>query len=79
MMPNMMRNAAETEDPMMPPTREKASNLLDTAAAVPATTNDVTITILSRPLVPRHPIREEYIITYVECPNEKNIPTVTGL
>ena len=48
MMPSTIRNAAETDDPMMPPTREKASNLLDTAAAVPATTSDVMITMLRR-------------------------------
>ena len=46
MIPSTIRNAAETEDPMMPPTRENASNLVDTAAAVPATTSDVIMTIL---------------------------------
>lgn len=41
-----MRNVAETEVPMMPPTFEKLSNRLDTADAVAATTMDVMITIL---------------------------------
>ena len=59
MMPRRSKKAAETEVPMMPPMRSKLSNFDDTAAAVPATTSDVMMTI-------------------VECPKEKNMPTVTG-
>jgi len=58
-MPSRRRNVAETDVPMMPPMREKLSNLEDTAAAVPATTSEV-------------------MITMVEWPSEKNMPTVTG-
>jgi hypothetical protein len=57
--PSNNRKEAETEDPMIPPIREKLSNFLDTADAVAATTIDVMITI-------------------VEWPSEKNVPTVTG-
>lgn len=40
------RKDAETEVPMMPPTREKVLNLVETAAAVPATAMEIMITIL---------------------------------
>lgn len=42
----MMRNAAETEVPMIPPTLLKEPNRSETAAAVAATTIEVMITIL---------------------------------
>lgn len=42
----MMRNAAETEVPIMPPTFPKASNLSLIADDVAATTIDVIMTIL---------------------------------
>ena len=42
----MIRNAAETEVPMMPPTLLKEPKRSETAAAVAATTMDVMITIL---------------------------------
>lgn len=41
-----MRKAALTDVPIMPPTVLKRSNLLDTAAAVAATTIEVMMTIL---------------------------------
>lgn len=41
-----MRKAALTEVPIMPPTVLKLLNLLDTAAAVAATTIEVMMTIL---------------------------------
>ena len=44
--PNKMRKAADTEVPMIPPTREKAPNFFETAEAVAATTMEVMITIL---------------------------------
>lgn len=46
MKPRMIRNAAETEVPMMPPTLLNASNLELMADAVAATTIEVTMTIL---------------------------------
>ena len=46
MMPRIMRNPAETDDPIMPPMWPYLSNLSRTAAAVPATRIDVIITIL---------------------------------
>lgn len=46
MAPRMIRNAAEMEVPMMPPTREKESNLPDITDAVPATTTEVMMTML---------------------------------
>lgn len=52
MMPSRIRKAADTDVPIMPPTREKLSNLSDTAEAVPATTMEVTMTILRRMLKP---------------------------
>lgn len=42
----MIRNAAETDVPIMPPILLKASNLSLIAEDVPATTIEVTITIL---------------------------------
>ena len=42
----MMRKAAETELPMMPPMVLKAPNLEEIAEAVAATTTDVMMTIL---------------------------------
>jgi hypothetical protein len=46
--PRMIRNDAETELPIIPPTFPKALNLSDTAAAVAATTIDVTMTMLEK-------------------------------
>lgn len=40
------RKEAETEVPMMPPTREKVLNLVEMAAAVPATAMEIIITML---------------------------------
>lgn len=40
------RNEAETEVPMMPPTREKVLNLVEMAEAVPATAMEIIITML---------------------------------
>lgn len=59
MTPSKIRKAAETEEPMIEPTFEKAPNRSDIAAELAATTTEVTITT-------------------VECPREKNVPTVTG-
>ena len=44
--PKMIRKAAETEVPIMPPTLEKASKREETAAAVAATAMEVAITML---------------------------------
>ena len=44
--PSSRRKDAETEVPIIPPTREKESKRFDTAAAVPATTREVMMTIL---------------------------------
>lgn len=49
MIPRMIRNAAETDVPMIPPILLKVSNLELTADAVPATRIVVIITIL-RPI-----------------------------
>jgi hypothetical protein len=76
MIPNTMRNTAETEDPMIPPTLLKLSNLSLTAAAVAATAIDVTITILESTV--SIAITKSSWITNVECPREKNVPTVKG-
>jgi hypothetical protein len=46
MTPRKMRNAAEIEVPMIPPTRENESNRSEMEEAVAATTIEVTITIL---------------------------------
>jgi len=46
MAPRSSRKAAETEVPMMPPTREKAEKREETAEAVAATTMEVMMTIL---------------------------------
>lgn len=46
MIPSTIKKVAETVLPMIPPTREKAPNLDDTAAAVDATTMEVMITML---------------------------------
>lgn len=46
MRPNKMRKAALTDVPMIPPTVLKLSKRDDTAAAVAATTIDVTMTML---------------------------------
>lgn len=45
--PSRRRNVADTEEPIMPPICEKLSKRLETAAAVAATTIDVTITMLA--------------------------------
>lgn len=45
-MDKMMRNEADTEVPIIPPTFEKEPKRSETAAAVAATTMDVMITIL---------------------------------
>lgn len=46
MTPKRIKNAELTELPMMPPIEPYLSNLSDTAAAVAATTIEVTMTIL---------------------------------
>lgn len=46
MIESRMRKEAETEVPMIPPTREKVLNLVETAAAVPATAIEIMMTIL---------------------------------
>lgn len=46
MIPSNIKNAALTELPMIPPIVLKLSNFDETAAAVAATTMEVTITIL---------------------------------
>ena len=46
MIPSRIRKPAETEVPIMAPTREKEENLEETADAVAATTMDVTTTML---------------------------------
>lgn len=46
MIPSTIKNVAETLLPMMPPTREKAPNREETAAAVEATTIEVITTML---------------------------------
>lgn len=46
MIASRMRKEAETEVPMMPPTREKVLNLEEMAEAVPATAMDIIITML---------------------------------
>ena len=48
MIPSMMRKAAETDVPMMPPILLKAPNLELMAEAVAATTMDVMMTILTK-------------------------------
>jgi hypothetical protein len=74
--PRMMRKDADTEVPMMPPTREKESNRLETAFAVPATAKEVTTTILT---YNQDNLEDEGSgNTRVEWPNENHVPTVTG-
>lgn len=46
MAPSRRRKEAETEVPMMPPTRENVSNLEEMAEAVPATAMEIIITML---------------------------------
>lgn len=46
MIPKTIKKVAETVLPMMPPTRENAPNLEETAAAVDATTMEVMTTML---------------------------------
>lgn len=46
MIANIMINAAETEVPIVPPTREKRSKSSEIAAAVAATAIEVIMTIL---------------------------------
>lgn len=45
----MIKKAAETEEPMIPPTWEKAPNFSDIVDAVAATTMQVMRTTLERP------------------------------
>jgi len=45
--PSSSKNAAEIDDPIMPPTYENASNLDEMAAADAATTIEVTMTMLT--------------------------------
>lgn len=57
--PKMIKKQADTEVPMIPPTRLKAPNLELMAEAVAATTMDVTTTMLNRlevNLEPREPV-----------------------
>lgn len=59
--PKMIKKLADTEVPMIPPTRLKAPNLELMAEAVAATTMDVTTTMLNRlevNLEPRKPVYE---------------------
>jgi len=46
MIPSRIRKPAETEVPIMAPTREKEENLEETADAVAATTMEVITTML---------------------------------
>lgn len=46
MAPSRRRKEAETEVPMMLPTREKVLNLVEMAEAVPATAMEIIITML---------------------------------
>lgn len=46
MIASRRRKEAETEVPMMPPTREKVLNLVEIAEAVPATAMVIIITML---------------------------------
>lgn len=46
MIESRMRKEADTEVPMMPPTREKVLNLVEMASAVPATAIEIIITTL---------------------------------
>lgn len=46
MIASRRRKEAETEAPMMPPTREKLLNLVEMAEAVPATAMEIIITML---------------------------------
>lgn len=62
---------------MIPPTVLKLSKRDDTAAAVAATTMDVMMTMLVQSDKPK-PCIDRLEETYVECPREKNVPTVTG-
>jgi hypothetical protein len=49
MTPKKIKNAAETDVPIMPPTREKESKRSEIEAVVAATTIEVMITILRKP------------------------------
>lgn len=46
MIPRKIKKAAETDVPMIPPTRENESKRSEMEAVVAATTSDVTMTIL---------------------------------
>jgi hypothetical protein len=48
MTPKKIKNAAETDVPIMPPTREKESKRSEIEAVVAATTIEVMITILRK-------------------------------
>lgn len=85
--PRRIRKAAETEVPMIPPMRPKLSNRSLIAAAVAATTMDVMMTILRGNETRRDSEPCSFLSVglllllndaHVECPSEKNIPTVTG-
>jgi hypothetical protein len=74
--PRMMRKEEDTEVPMIPPTRERELNRLETAFAVPATAKDVTTTILKYNQNNSEDLGSGN--TRVEWPNENHVPTVTG-
>lgn len=77
MIPSTIRKVADTLLPMMPPTLENAPNFDETAAAVEATTMEVMTTMLDTDqFLEREKVRVGF--KYVECPSEKNVPTVTG-
>lgn len=67
---------------MIPPTVEKAPNFFDIAEDVAATTIQVMMTILEYPagFQVNYSQRDEHLArsSYVECPSEKYVPTVTG-
>lgn len=82
----MIRNDAETDVPMIPPTLLKESNLSLIAEAVAATTRHVMITML-KAVQYLHLEQGSKVVSeevqqkgsaHVEWPREKNVPTVTG-
>ena len=76
MIPRIIRNDADTDVPIIFPTLENESNLREMASALAATTSEVITTILSGDKYESCNCRAQ---TNVECPNENQVPTVTGL
>lgn len=86
----MIRNAAETEVPMIPPILLKEPNLELIAEAVAATAIEVMTTMLGTMRLSdflslesgstrSHEGRKKHsYAAYVEWPKEKKVPTVTG-